>query len=765
MEQFLTPEEWNIDNLFKGKYIIPIYQRPYNWGSQEVKQLLQDIDISYEIYKRCNMGVAGINNEEMLLFAGTLFIKNNKNVKNEYNEYDIVDGQQRITTFTLILMVLLNIMNRIDPDDDSVKDIKNYLWKKVDRKNNKESRILTLGNIDKDIMTELFDFMFSNSQKEIMSFVKTKRDSELNFVEENLLDNVETIYNHFQKFSSEKIYDYFDFIKSNIRFIAIKVQTNLVKLFSIFESINSKGKPLEQIDLIKSYIFQNLPEEYYDEYLTKWGTLITETEDNLMDYLIVYVRANVSYYRNNINFHNFKSLVESSFSEYYSSHDISDTLVKFIDDMEKNVKYYKMLKNIALLESMGLSKRAVAIFSLNKSADYIHTKALYFKMLSLLETCDLSKTTFENVIEYAFRFILTFQSICSRESKTTLGVFVDVQNEIYKVVPKCSESVDLSSEEFNGILNIFKRRIIENNINNDSLKNGIKTAITYRRNKKVAKILLSYVEYYSDDSVDYTKLLGLIKLGDYIHLDHILPQNPDRDDINFKYYVSDDNVILKDGQDFVKNTQNYVINKDEFYDRFLHVIGNLRLSWSSDNIRKSNSVIVIQDFDDSFNSYSQINQRTSDVINQIMNSKLLLSVDDIDESSIVDETAERDFIGYRENVDYKKYSPVGFKFLGDELRLDKYNYSELLEQFMRLIYDLEKEKIKSLAEEKYCPMESNRIYISTKAEDVNQRSIPLDNDVFVNKNLSSGYIIKFIYILLSRIGLDEKDLVIQLKEK
>lgn len=148
-----------------------------------------------------------------------------------------------------------------------------------------------------------------------------------------------------------------------------------------------------------------------------------------------------------------------------------------------------------------------------------------------------------------------------------------------------------------------------------------------------------------------------------------------------------------------------------------------------------------------------------------MNSKLLLSVDDIDESSIIDESDERDFIGYRENVDYKNYAPVGFKFLGDELRLDKYNYSELLEQFMRLIYDFEKEKIKLLAEEKFCPMESNRIYISTEVADLNQRSIPLDNDVFVNKNLSSGYIIKFIYIILSRLGLDEKDLIIYLKMK
>lgn len=34
-------------------------------------------------------------------------------------------------------MILLNILTKIDSDDDSVKEIKNYLWKKVDRKTTK----------------------------------------------------------------------------------------------------------------------------------------------------------------------------------------------------------------------------------------------------------------------------------------------------------------------------------------------------------------------------------------------------------------------------------------------------------------------------------------------------------------------------------------------------------------------------------------------------------------------------------------------------
>lgn len=764
MDKFLDPEEWNIDNLFKGKYIIPIYQRPYSWGESEVKQLLKDIFTSYQLYLSSQNGDTSVKNEEMLLFTGTLFIKTNKNVKNEYTEYDIVDGQQRTTTLTLVLMVLLNILTRIDSDDDAVKEIKNYLWKKVDRKNNKDARVLTLGNVDQPIMIELFDNLFSG--KDIIAFAKNKLDEELNDIEENLLNNVIYIANYFYQFEDEnEYYNYFDYIKNNVRFIAIKVQTNLVKLFSIFESINSKGKPLEDIDLIKSYIFQNIKESDYDEYLTKWGNLITETNDNLMDYLTVYVRANVSYYRNSIKLNNFKTLVENNFAEYYSTDSVQKTLLAFIDDMSKNVKYYKMISNINILETEGLSKKALSILGMNNVADYNHTKALYFKLLNMRDNNKLSDQEFEKLLEYAFRFILTFQSICSRESKQTLSVFVDVQNEIYKELPKCDNEIDLSQKSFDSIINIFNKKISENAINDESLRSGIRTTITYRRNKKVAKVLLSYLEYCSGEAVDYTKLYWILKLGKDIHLDHILPQNPKPSDDNFKYYIADNSAILKEGQDFVENAVSNVLNKEDFYDEFLHVIGNLRLSWSSDNLKKSNNFVIIKEFDESFNTSKQIRQRTNDIIENVINSKLLLSTNDIGEISSISLGETSSVVGFRDDEKiFKSYNPISFEFLGESFTLDKYTYSELLDKVIVLLYELEKNEFKDLALQKFKPMESDRIYISTEIEDVRKPFI-LDNDVFVEKNLSSNYIVKFLYILLKQLGLDEQDLKIEIKEK
>jgi uncharacterized protein with ParB-like and HNH nuclease domain len=765
MDKFLNPEEFNIDEVFKGKYNIPIYQRPYSWRKEEVCQLLRDIQNSYCLYKKSTDNGEKINNEELLLFAGTLFIKTERNVKNTYVEYDIVDGQQRITTFTLILMVILNHLYLEGSDDDSVKEIENYLWKKVDRKREKSYRVLTLGNIDKNILIELFDTLFSKN--DIICYSENKMTENINYVERNLLENLLVIKEYFKSFKTEdEYYDYFEYIKFNIRFIAIEVHTNLVKLFSIFESINSKGKPLEEIDLIKSFIFQNINESDYDEYLKKWGKLIIKTNDNLMDYLTIYIRANISYYRNSIKLLNFKSLVENAFTQYYNSSSIRDIMIRFIDDMLDNVKYYNMLSDVTLLENSGISRKAIVYFMMNNIAEYNNTKAFYFKLLLLKEKNKLSDEIFEKLIEYAFKFILTFQSVSSRESKQTLGTFIEIQNEIYKEITTYNDKRNLSEVTFDNIMYLFNKKITDNSISVETLRNDIKNNITYRRNKKVVKVILSYLEYQTmDGAIDFNKLYWLLKAGKDIHVDHILPLNPKESDLNFKYYVQEDSIVLKEGQDFILNTYSDKVGKEDFYDDFLHVIGNLRLEWADENIKKSNHFIVIKEYDNTFNTSSQISTRTSTLIKQIINSKLLLStniIGDINKNSTTQELYK--IKEYNSDFRYQDYKPVSFRFLGENYILERYNYTHLLVKILDVLYDIENEKFKSIANKKYSPMKSNKVYISTNKDDIRE-PYTLEGGIYVEQNLSSAYIIKFIYILVKEIGLNYDDLMICLKVK
>lgn len=761
MDKFLNPEEFNIDELFKGKYLIPIYQRPYSWTTLEVKQLLSDIDSIYQNIKDTN--IDNLDNDDYILFIGTLFIKTERNVKNTYNEYDIVDGQQRITTLTLLLMVLLNKLYTLNSDDDTVKELENYLWKKADRKRNSALQVLTLGNIDKKIMCTLFDKLFY--KENLIEYATKKLNEDIENVERNLLNNLISIDSYFQKFTENELYNYFEYIKYNVKFIAIKVHTKLSKLFTIFESINSKGKPLEDIDLIKSYIFQNISQDYYELYLSKWGELITLTNDNLMDYFTIYVRANIFYYRNSIKLANFKALIEDNFMTYFNTNTIQDTLIHLINDLLENVKYYNMLKNCESLKGIGVSKKSIVFFMMNNSIEYIHTKSLFFKLLILKDNNNLSNETFDKIVETAFKFILTFQSICNRESKNTLSVFVDVQNEIYNIINSYNDKKDLSAEKLENIEYLFYKNIKNEMIDNETLRSKIRNNINYNRNRKVTKNILSYIVCSDNISgqVDYVKLYNLLNSSKDIQIDHILPLNPNKNDDNFKYFVQDNLVILKKAQDFITNGDTHQI-KDEFYDKYLHVLGNLRLEWSSENIKKSNKLIDLSIFNEKFNTSTQISKRTTMLIKRILDSKLLLSSSNLLEIAYDNRPKDTICLHSFQEIEYKNYQPVSFEILGEVYILETYKYRTLLTKIMNILYDLEQDEFEEIAKQKYYPTRSNSIYISNSENDL-RRAHEISQNTFIETNLSGTSIINFIFKFSKKLGLNNDDLKITLKLK
>lgn len=43
----LDPHMWNLENLFKCLYNVPVYQRPYSWDREQIQVLLGDIYDSY----------------------------------------------------------------------------------------------------------------------------------------------------------------------------------------------------------------------------------------------------------------------------------------------------------------------------------------------------------------------------------------------------------------------------------------------------------------------------------------------------------------------------------------------------------------------------------------------------------------------------------------------------------------------------------------------------------------------------------------------
>ena len=88
-----------VSKFFRGtpKFIIPVYQRNYDWKKDNCKQLFEDIE--------------RISGTEDIHFLGTVCTQTAKKY-----ECVIIDGQQRITSLMLLLKAIYN-----NTDDKRVK--------------------------------------------------------------------------------------------------------------------------------------------------------------------------------------------------------------------------------------------------------------------------------------------------------------------------------------------------------------------------------------------------------------------------------------------------------------------------------------------------------------------------------------------------------------------------------------------------------------------------------------------------------------------
>ncbi|WP_084079262.1 DUF262 domain-containing protein [Demequina sp. NBRC 110057] len=87
----------------RGRYIVPVYQRAYAWGENQILTLLQDVSD----YRRRNAAS---------YYIGSLVTHRGHDIAGDETHFEVVDGQQRLTTLFIILSTLSN-MHDARPDE------------------------------------------------------------------------------------------------------------------------------------------------------------------------------------------------------------------------------------------------------------------------------------------------------------------------------------------------------------------------------------------------------------------------------------------------------------------------------------------------------------------------------------------------------------------------------------------------------------------------------------------------------------------------
>ena len=232
-------------------FIIPVYQRNYDWKREQCKQLFDDIIlISKEEYRSH--------------FIWTIV------AYNEWGWYEflIIDWQQRLTTISILLLAIYNILN--ESWEESILKDKIYQQYLINPYSEDEEKKIRLKPVKDDKLA--FDSIFDWEKID----------------DSNITINYDYFYNRIKE-TTISIKELYEAIKQ-LRIVEILLIKWEDDPQLIFESLNSTGLELTEADKVRNYILMKenarTQEEWYKDYWYKIEkNTIFEVSSFLRDYL------------------------------------------------------------------------------------------------------------------------------------------------------------------------------------------------------------------------------------------------------------------------------------------------------------------------------------------------------------------------------------------------------------------------------------------------------------------------------------------------
>ncbi len=224
-----TPTQ--IINYFNGfkQNLVPLFQRPYTWAEKQWRTLWEDVFSFYDLA-----------DTKSTLFLGAVVTMPVRAVPVGVSKFLIIDGQQRLTTIAVMMCAIRDSL----PAEDQIS-----------RRRIQTFYLTNEGYAD----TEFFKVLPTQGDRELYGpLIKGETSS---FPDSRFKKS----YDFFRR----RLRDEFDGAKIDPRRILEIIESRLMVVminlgdsddpYLIFESLNFKGAPLEQADLVRNYFLMRFP--------------------------------------------------------------------------------------------------------------------------------------------------------------------------------------------------------------------------------------------------------------------------------------------------------------------------------------------------------------------------------------------------------------------------------------------------------------------------------------------------------------------------
>ena len=451
------------------RFIIPVYQRNYDWKMEHCKQLYDDL-------------VKVVRQNRKSHFFGSIVSVQSETGTME--EFLIIDGQQRLTTISLLLLAIYHLLcsGKLVSQDRQLTDkiLKKYL---IDEYEPEEKRI-KLKPIKND--QKAFGILFDKDEERIP--------------DSNLTINYQYFYDRIQR-EELSIDELFDAIcRLEIINISLNHEDNPQL---IFESLNSTGLDLSEGDKIRNYILMGLPNDQQTKFYEKyWNRIENHTDYDVSSFVRDYLSIKQQSTPN-------MNSVYPAFKKYVEDAEQAD-----IEPLLKDLLEYA--KRYALLLRGGHSDDRLngCIYRLNRLSTSV-TRPFLLEALRLRENGVLSADELVEIFQFTESYLFR-RTICDLPTNALNKIFLLLHREIVRM----DSSEENYAEKFKYALLSKKERA--RYPSDEEFAECMSTRNIYGMNPKNKLYLFERLE--NAGTGETKDVWGHLDRGEY-SIEHVMPQH------------------------------------------------------------------------------------------------------------------------------------------------------------------------------------------------------------------------------------------------
>ncbi|MDR2117380.1 MAG: DUF262 domain-containing HNH endonuclease family protein [Planctomycetaceae bacterium] len=466
----IAPHELNIQGLFTRKiqYVIPLFQRTYDWNNENWEKLWDDITDLYN------------HESPQLHFLGVTVVQPLDPPTVNVPRVLLIDGQQRLTTLSILLAVLRN-KAKLTLQNDLADEINSLLIDRHER-NDKHLKI---------VPTKQDQICFKNLIKPDYSNNDPTQNN----------NNLHNAYRFFERKISKSRIDP-QKLKQIITLYLYIVEITLLENedpYRIFESLNATGKALTPADLVRNFFFMNIPNSEHDQYYENYWQPM---QDSLKEHLTTFIRFFLM--KDGI------AVKESNvYSETKSNIGTDTTTVKNkLIELSQFAKYYEKITDPNKEPDTQIKKYLHRL----KKLGYTATHPFLLNIYHRYEQNNLCKDDFITILKRVECFLVR-RLVCCVPSNQLNKIFCKLYNTVCQTFAEYPQS---------GFIHAVCAALYDKDYPNDTIfkKHFASLKLTKNPKNNVRKLILETLE----DSYNHKEEINFD--NPQITIEHVMPQTP-----------------------------------------------------------------------------------------------------------------------------------------------------------------------------------------------------------------------------------------------